>query len=134
VVDVVHRLDDAWLHGEAHAMSDDLHASVVVLLPGSDDRIEGRNAVIDHYRAFIAEGRPVAWSERDLTADVVGTTAVVRYHFELEREVEDATRAESGRHLWVLTRDNDRWLAAWRTTSLDDTEGTPTPRSTGHRT
>lgn len=115
VVEVVRRLDDAWLHGDADAMADDLHESVVMLMSGRPERrLEGRSAVVEHHRALTVEGRPVAWSEQDLVVDVVGTSAVVRYRSELEREADGNVQRDGGRVLWVLTRADDRWQAAWR--------------------
>jgi ketosteroid isomerase-like protein len=121
VVALVHRLDDAWLSGDADAMADDLHESVVVLLPGAEARLEGRAAVIERHHALAAD--LTAWTEDDLTVDVIGASAVVRYRFDLGRAVEGATSRETGRHVWVLTHDGDRWWVAWRMT-LGEVAGT----------
>src|SRR5262249_45072955 len=84
IVAVVRRLDDAWLAGDATSMADDLHPSVILVPPEPGKRIEGREAAVDRYRELPSDAVTVAWTETDLTVDVVGASAVLRYRYELE--------------------------------------------------
>ncbi len=118
-VATIRRIDDAWLSGDPEAAQGDLHASVVFVLPGQASRLEGQGAVIDHLRALVGDARVSAWTERDLSADVADATAVVRYRFELERDAGAKIHRDSGSHVWVLTRSDDRWRAVWRMTLHD---------------
>lgn len=123
VVATIRRIDDAWLAGDAEAVRDDLHGSVV-FVPTAGSRLEGQDAVIEHLRAIVSGARIRAWTERDLSADVAEATAVVRYRYELERDLGEQAERDPGEHadpdigllVWVLTRTHDRWRAAWRMT------------------
>ena len=95
---------------------------------GPASALVGRRAVIDAWRATDGEAPATVWVEREASVDVMGASAVVRYRYELEREAGGEARREQGSELWVLTRDDDRWLAGFRLTVADD------PRSAGHRT
>jgi hypothetical protein len=63
----------------------------------------------------VSEADIDAFAEQGLVADVVGAVAVVRYRFELDWEADGERHHDTGQDLFVLTRDDDRWLVAWRT-------------------
>jgi hypothetical protein len=116
-VAVVRRINDAWLAGDPDAMADDLHASVVLLPPDDGTRVEGRDAAIGSYRAFLATAVVRGWTDLGLTCDAVDATAVVRYRFELRWTTDGGERTDVGHDLWVLARQGGRWRAVWRTTT-----------------
>jgi ketosteroid isomerase-like protein len=116
VVEVVRRVNDSWLSGDVEAMSSDLHESVVFAPPEPGARLEGREDAVGSYRDFTSSALIEAFTERDLTVDVVGGTAVATYRYELDWEADGEGHHDIGRDLLVLTRDGDRWLIAWRTT------------------
>ncbi|MET0773791.1 MAG: nuclear transport factor 2 family protein, partial [Candidatus Limnocylindrales bacterium] len=118
VVAAVRQVTDAWLSDDPGQARDDLHEGMVVSR-GDDERIEGRDAVLAAWRTASAEAPATVWIERELGADVVGASAVVRHAFELERDAEGTTVTERGHGLWVFTREGDRWLAAFLMTSVE---------------
>lgn len=118
VVVVVRRVIDASLSDDPERTRDDLHEGMVVSR-GHDQRVEGRDAVLEAWQTAAAEAPATAWMERELSADVMGGSAVVRLRFELERAAEGTTTTERGHDLWLLTRERDRWLAAYRETFAD---------------
>ena len=97
-------------------MTPDLHASVVFVPPEPGKRLEGPEAAVDSHRAFLSGAVLTAFSEQDLSVDVAGATAVVRYRFELEWEADGESHQDAGHDLFVLTHEDDRWLIAWRAT------------------
>jgi hypothetical protein len=115
VVAIVRRIDDAWLSGDPAAMSDDLHPSVVLLPSEPVKRVEGREEAVRGYRSIPSDAVIVAWTETDLAVDVVGSSAVIGYRFELEWTADGAVHRDGGRDLFVLTNEHGRWLLAWRT-------------------
>ena len=52
----------------------------------------------------------------------VQETAVVRYAYELERDVDGTPATERGDELWVLTHEDRRWLAAYRMTTPEPSD------------
>jgi hypothetical protein len=115
VVEAMRRVIEASLSDDPSSAREDLHDALVETR-GSGERLEGRRAVLEAWTRAAADAPATAWGDRELAVDVVGASAVVRYAYELEREVEGVSTAEHGRELWVLTREGDRWLAAYRTT------------------
>jgi len=47
--------------------------------------------------------------------DVVGQTAVASYVFDIRYELEGVAYQESGRDLFVFSREQTTWRAVWRT-------------------
>jgi hypothetical protein len=120
VLEAIRRITGAWLDGDPDAMGDDLRASMVALMPDADTRLEGRDKVMGAFRDLASQTPAIAWREHDLTVDLVGPSAVVRYRYELDRDVDGATASEHGWDLWVLAREDDRWLAVWRLMTPDE--------------
>jgi len=118
-VAVVRRVTESWLSDDPGPAREDIHEGVVVSR-GHDDRTEGREAVLEAWQATQSDAPATAWVEREMTADVIGPSAVVRYRYELERDAAGGARTERGRDLWVLARAGDRWLAAYRMTLADE--------------
>jgi hypothetical protein len=117
VVEVVRRIIAVTLSDDPDEARADLHASMVAVR--GSDRLEGRDAVLGAWRKATDEAPVIAWTEREPMVDVVGGSAVMRYRYELEREMDGIPTTGSGDDLWVLTRDEDRWLAAYRMTLPD---------------
>jgi ketosteroid isomerase-like protein len=121
VVEVIRRVTEAWSTGEPDEVRDELHDAMVAQASGA--AVEGRDAVLDAWRRSAREAPLITWVERAMEVHVAGATAVVAYHFELERDAEeDDERHQRGRDLWVLTQADGRWLAAFRMTLLGDPE------------
>jgi ketosteroid isomerase-like protein len=115
-VEVIRRIIDASLSEDPGEARDDLHDALVVIR-GRDERLERRDAVLEAWAGATAEAPPIAWVEHELAVDVMGASAVVGYRYELDRDAAGGSViSERGHDLWVLTREGDRWLAAYRTT------------------
>ncbi len=111
VVGAVRALHDAWLRGERG--SDVLHPSVACLVPATETRAEGPEAVEAAYRGYLSSDSLQAFRAAELTVDLAGATAVVTQRHELVRSEAAGGRTETGRDLLVLTLDHHRWLVTW---------------------
>jgi hypothetical protein len=75
---------------------------------------EGSAAAVDSYRSFSEQATVSFYEESDRQVDVYGTVAVVGYRFEIEYTMNGKTARDTGRDLFVLQKENDRWLPVWR--------------------
>ena len=112
---VLSRLTAAWTEERFDELEDILHQSVVFVQPGFAGRVEGRTACVDTYRKFMSSAKLLDYSERDITIDVWGTTAVATYIYDISWEMEGRSRRERGRDLFVFIREESRWQVVWRT-------------------
>lgn len=114
-LDVLRRLNAAWLEGRPLDVAPFLHPRAVMVFPGFGGRAEGRDALVAGFADFCGSARVHAFEERDHQCDVASGTAVVSYAFEMVYEREGGRYRSTGRDLWVLAREEGRWLAVWRT-------------------
>ena len=122
VADALRRINDAWVCGHAADMADDLDERVVVVQPGFRDRVEGREAAIDSYREFV-ESAVIHWyAESDLVIDTFGETAVATYGWEMDWEMDGERHVEAGHDVFVFRKLGARWVAVWRTLTVEPRE------------
>lgn len=121
VMDLLRRITRAWLDDRPRDLEPLLHPDVVMALPGFVGRAEGRGVLIEGFVDFCANARVLAFEERDHQVDVVGGTAVASFSFVMVYERDGRRYRSSGRDFWVFGREEEEWLALWRT-MLDVTE------------
>ena len=112
---VLSRLTAAWSEERFDELEDILHQSVVFVQPGFAGRVEGRTNCVDTYRKFMSSAKVLDYTERDVTIDVWGSTAVATYVYDMAWEAEGKSRRERGRDLFVFIREESRWQLVWRT-------------------
>lgn len=105
----------AWTSGRPDDLHGHFHPEMVILRPDFASRVEGREACVETFREFLRRAVVRRYDEHDLMVDVRGATAVATFRFEIEYELAGAVHHETGHDLFVLTRDDGRWLAVWRT-------------------
>lgn len=112
---LVERLNDSWLNDKLENMDMFFHKQVVMLQPGTNKKVIGREALIDSYREFVESSEVSDFRTKDLAIDVFEDTAVVFYTFRIKYRVETTNYDEDGSEILILHRHNDRWLIVWRT-------------------
>jgi uncharacterized protein (TIGR02246 family) len=110
----------AWMAGAVHQISDLFDEKAVIVAPGAQGRVEGREAIVKSYEDYIHHARTHAFEEQEHAIDVFGDTAVVTYRFEVRYtlEGEDEERDEAGQEVLVLRRGAGGWKVIWRTQAL----------------
>lgn len=111
----VERLNDSWLNDKLENMDMFFHKQVVMLQPGTNKKVIGREAMIDSYREFVESSEVTDFRTKDLAIDVFEDTAVVFFTFRIKYRVETTNYDEDGSEILILHRHNDRWLIVWRT-------------------
>lgn len=108
-------LNDCWLNDKLENMEMFFHKQVVLLQPGTNKKVIGREAMIESYRDFVESSEVSDFRTKDLTIDVFEDTAIVFYTFRIKYRVETTNYDEDGSEILILHRHNERWLIVWRT-------------------
>ena len=113
--EVMRAIFRAWRDGHPGDMRPHLDAGIVMVLPGSGERVQGADAMLAGFEAFAAEAFTETVDVVDRQLDVVGDQAVASYAYGITYRRGGQRFRASGRDLWILGRRDGRWLAVWRT-------------------
>lgn len=111
---LIEQLNDAWLNDKIENMDMFFHKQVVLIEPGTNNRITGREEMIESYREFTESAEVSDFRIKDLMIDLFETTAVALYTFRIKYRVESTNYDENGTEILVFHRHNDRWKIIWR--------------------
>jgi ketosteroid isomerase-like protein len=115
VREAMENIQSAWRENRARDMIPHLHPDVVMALPGFAGVIKGRHILVTSFVEFSKSARVLQYGESNQNVEVVGDTAIVTFEFQMTYERGDYRGLSKGRDCWVFARDDDRWLAVWRT-------------------
>ena len=115
--ELIRRSNRAWTSGAAHEVASLFDEEAVVVAPGLQERVQGREAIVRSYQDYVHHARTHAFEEEEHQIDVFGDTAVATYRFSVRYTLnnEDEEREESGQETLVLRRGADGWKVIWRT-------------------
>lgn len=109
------KINQAWRKGGYEELEQYFHKDIVIVPPGFEQRVMGRDVCIRSYRDFGTSAIIREYAESEPTVDVWGDTAVATYSFEIAYEVGGKNSRERGNDVFVFSRQNGKWLAVWRT-------------------
>ena len=115
VAQAMRQINKAWLGGRMEELGPLLHPNVVMVLPGFEGRIQGRDAVLAGFRDFCEQARIEEFRDRDYYSEVLGETAIVTFRYEMTYQRASSRYRGSGRDFWIFQKSNATWLAVWRT-------------------
>jgi hypothetical protein len=115
VTAVLKRINEAWLEGTPDAIGDYVADNVVMVFPGFQGSFVGREAFVGGFRSFCDSARIKEHRESDFNVDLVGSTAVASFRFDMIYERGGSKYRSAGRDLWVFEDRAGRWVAVWRT-------------------
>ena len=104
-----------WINGDVNGLRARVHPDVAMAMPGFSATVQGRDAFLDGFRAFLDSAMVEKFSAEDLHADVAGETAVVTFRYEMIYQRLGGRYLSTGRDLWVFQRQDGNWIAVWRT-------------------
>lgn len=114
VADAMRQINAAWLEGRIEHLAALVHPDIVMVFPGFAGRAVGRDALLAGFRDFSENATIQAFHERDTQVDLVGTTGVVSFSYDMVYERAAKRYRATGRDLWVFAKDEQAWLAVWR--------------------
>ena len=115
VAKVMDAMTDAWRSGRPIDMMPFLHPDIVMTFPGFTGLISGRSKFIEGFEEFCTNARVLEYAETDREVVVIGGSAVASFRFDMLYERPKYRERSTGRDVWVFHRENDRWIAVWRT-------------------
>jgi len=121
VAELVEEINATWIEGRPRDLGPFLHEEIVMALPGFTGTVQGREAMVATFVNFVEKAQLYDFVQEDLQVDVIGDVAVASFAFEFSYEQQGRHFQGKGRDLWTFQRQDDTWLAVWRT-MLDVTE------------
>jgi len=112
------RINDAWLRGRpddaGRALEGCFRRDAVIRGPGFQELGKGEEACIKSYEDFVRQAEIRECTLSEPTVDVFGDAAVATYAWQMTYALDGREYKESGHDLFVLTKRQGRWQAAWR--------------------
>ena len=108
-------INRAWLDGQVEDLAPMVHPEVVMVLPDFSGTIQGREDFLAGFRDFHQNASIQEFREHDLHVDVAGDTAVVTFRYDMVYERAGKRYRSTGRDLWVFQKQDNAWIAVWRT-------------------
>ncbi|MBF6591736.1 MAG: nuclear transport factor 2 family protein [Ktedonobacterales bacterium] len=108
-------INKAWLHGQAEDLARCLHTRMVIVHPGAQARVSGRQACVESYQEFTNQATIHSYDAGEATIDIWGETGVATSRFEITYTMDGTHYHDIGHDLFVFEREEGRWWAIWRT-------------------
>jgi len=119
--ELIRRSNRAWVAGAAHEVANLFDDDAVVIAPGLQGRVDGREAIVRTYEEYAHHARTHSFEELEHQIDVFGDAAVATYRFTVRYTMngEDAERDDAGQEVLVFRRGPGGWKVIWRTQTLE---------------
>lgn len=114
VAEVMRQVNQAWLEGLVDDLLPLVHPDIVMVTPGFAGRVEGREDFMAGFRDFSQNATVHEFREMDQNIDLIGSTAVVTFRYEMVYDYAGEGYRATGRDLWVFQKQGEDWLAVWR--------------------
>jgi ketosteroid isomerase-like protein len=110
----VQAINRCWTCGdlsELPKLKEFFHDSMVAITPTDKCRLEGKKACFDSWAEFCRSAKITSWWETDPKIQVYGCASVVTYYYHLSLEIGGQKMDMAGRDMFVLIKENEKWLA-----------------------
>ncbi len=122
ILQLVQRMNDAWTKGGSAELAPFFREDIVMVHPDFTQRTEGREACAATYDDFCKQAAILDFKISNPGIEVFGNTAIATYSYEIAYEMGGERFNDTGRDIFVFVRENDRWLAVWRTMIIPQPE------------
>jgi len=109
---IVQALNRAWTgDANADALADYFHENMVAITPTDRERVEGRNACVAGWKAFVEATKIHYWKEIDPKVQLYGDGkfAVATYYWDMSYDMAGQTINMSGRDMFALVNERGKW-------------------------
>lgn len=116
VVEIFHKLTDAWIRGDLTTLDRHYHDKIIGLEPEPPYRLLGKEKVLREYGKFLESGGRIEFlRSRDIKVEMFGDTALLTYFFQTRRMLPGGRGREfSGKETLLFVRQGGHWkLAHW---------------------
>lgn len=115
---VIEHLFENWMNKQFVKLEQYFHHHIVMIEPGTANRLTGAEEIIENYRGFIEDAEIHDYSITELSVDLFGETAVVYLTYRIKYRVEQTKYDESNTDILVFRKHNRHWQIVWRTQLL----------------
>jgi predicted lipid-binding transport protein (Tim44 family) len=115
VAAMMRRINQVWLDGQVDGLTPMVHPEVVMVFPRFAGRTQGREEFLAGFHDFCQNASVCEFQDYDHHIDVVGDTAVVTFRYRMVYVRSDEHYHSTGRDLWVFQKQDNAWIAVWRT-------------------
>jgi len=114
--DLVREINQHWVGGNPEKLRGYFHANMIMVAPDLKVVGEGREECVKGYIDFCREARVAKFEESKFAVYIWGDTASISYDFDIGYEMEGKDYHDTGRDLFIFSRDENsgEWLAVWR--------------------
>ena len=109
---IVQALNRAWtVDANADALADYFHENMVAITPTDRERVEGRNACVAGWKAFVEATKIHYWKEIDPKVQLYGDGkfAVATYYWDMSYDMAGQTINMGGRDMFALVNERGKW-------------------------
>jgi uncharacterized protein (TIGR02246 family) len=119
--ELIRRSNRAWVAGAAHEVASLFDEEAVVVAPGLQGRVQGRDAIVRSYEEYVHQAHTRSFEELEHQIDVFADLAVAAYRFTVRYTLnsEDGERDETGLETLVFRRGVGGWKVIWRTQTIE---------------
>lgn len=111
----VQKLNKEWLNNKTEELAYYFHKDMVITGPNLHELAHNRAECIKSYKDFVSNAVIHGYKEYEPDVSVFAYTAIVKYKFDITYEMNGKTYVETGRDLFVMIKEEERWQAVWRT-------------------
>lgn len=115
VKDLIHLINSAWREGRTDDLSALFHPDIVMVFPNFSGSAKGSSAMVAGFKDFCENAHVHEYAESNFQIDVIGNSAVASFSFVMIYERDGSKYRSTGRDLWVFSKSDSEWKAAWRT-------------------
>jgi ketosteroid isomerase-like protein len=115
ITQLIRDMTNAVLERRPDDLLNYFHADAVLVAPGFEQRVVGRDPAVQSYRDFLAMAVVHRFASAEPRIDQLGDTAVATVPYTMDYELEGKVWRSRGNDLLVLTRVQGKWLIFWRT-------------------
>lgn len=108
----IRALNRAWtVEGKADALTHYFHKDMVAIGATHRERLEGRDACVAAWKAFVDATKIHTWRETDPKVQLYGhgQFAVVTYYWDISYAMGEQTITLGGRDMFVLVNEDGKW-------------------------
>ncbi len=107
----IQALNRAWtIEGNADALKNYFHRDMVAIIPTNRERLEGRDACIASWKAFVDATKINNWKEINPKVQIYDNKfAVVTYFFDISFDMGGEPIKMGGRDMFVLVKEDGKW-------------------------
>jgi hypothetical protein len=109
------RINKTWLDGRVEDLEHLIHQDIIMVFPGFEGQIQGRDQFLAGFRDFCQNARVQEFSESGRQVYMAGDVRVVTFRYDMVYERSGVRYHSTGRDLWVFQSQDEDWVAVWRT-------------------